>query len=336
MIGEVNFNSSEHNSTDGYGHGSYVASVIGDDGSISGGQYLGVAPKVNILGLRVADDFGMSYESDVVAALQWIYTNKTSYNIRVVNLSLNSSVDQSYHTSPLDAAAEILWFNNIVVVVSAGNNGTASLYPPANDPFVITVGAIDDKNTVDLSDDVMTSFSAWGLDELGRPKPDLVAPGRNIIAYLPDVGSLTISQQHPENQVNSSYFRMSGTSVSAPIVSGAVTILMQKSQETGQNLNPEQVKYLLMQTANKNWAGYDSVKAGAGLLDVYAALTSTALGSANTNVQPSQLLTTGTDPITFGSVGWNSVGWNSVGWNSVGWNSVGWNSVGWNSDYWGP
>jgi len=319
LIGEVNFNTSEHTSTDGYGHGSYVAGVIADDGSFSGGQYMGVAPKVNILGLRVADDYGMSYESDVVAAMQWVYDNKTTYNIRVVNLSLNSSVYQSYHTSPLDAAAEILWFNGVVVVTSAGNNGTATLYPPANDPFVITVGAMDDRNTVDLNDDVMASFSAWGLDDLGRHKPDLVAPGKNIIAYLPDVNSLTISQQHPENQVTTSYFRMSGTSVSTPMVSGAAAILLQKAQETGQTLTPDQVKYLLMQTANKNWTGYDSAKAGAGLLDVYAALTNTTSGSANTNVQPSQLLTTGTNPITFGSVGWNSVGWNSVGWNSDYW-----------------
>jgi serine protease AprX len=334
LLGVVNFNNSEHLATDQYGHGSHVTGIIADDGTASGGQYMGVAPKVNIVGLRVADDQGMSYESDVVAALQWVYDNKALYNIRVVNLSMNSSVYQSYHTSPLDAAAEILWFNSIVVVVSAGNNGTAALYPPANDPFVITVGATDDNNTLELSDDAMASFSAYGLDDLGRPKPDLVAPGRNLIAYLPDNGSLTISVQHPENQVNNNYFRMSGTSMSAPVVSGAVALLLQKAQETGQNLTPDQVKYRLMATANKNWTGYDPARSGAGLLDIFAALNSTTTESAATGLYPSQLLTTGTNPITFGSVGWNSVGWNSVGWNSVGWNSVGWNSVGWNSDYW--
>jgi serine protease AprX len=335
LLGVVNFNSTEHIASDQYGHGSHVTGIIADDGTYSGGQYMGVAPKVNVIGLRVADDQGMSYESDVVAAMQWIYSNKATYNIRVVNLSMNSGVYQSYHTSPLDAAAEILWFNSIVVVVSAGNNGTATLYPPANDPFVITVGAMDDKNTRDLSDDVMASFSASGTDDLGRIKPDLVAPGRNLIAYLPDANSLTISVQHPENQVNSSYFRMSGTSMAAPVVSGAVALLLQKAQETGQNLTPDQVKYRLMATANKTWPGYDSAKSGAGLLDVFAALNGTTTEGANAGATPSQLLTTGTDPITFGSVGWNSVGWNSVGWNSVGWNSVGWNSVGWNSDYWG-
>ena len=74
------------------------------------------------------------------------------------------------------------------------NNGSATLYPPANDPFVITVGATDDKATLDKADDVVASFSAYGFDDLGRSKPDLVAPGKNIIAYLPDVNSLTISQ----------------------------------------------------------------------------------------------------------------------------------------------
>ncbi|NTU54867.1 MAG: S8 family peptidase [Anaerolineales bacterium] len=332
LLGVVNFNSSEHLASDQYGHGSHVTGIIADGST----TYPGVAPKVNIVGLRVADDYGMSYESDVVAALQWVYNNKTAYNIKVVNLSMNSSVYQSYHTSPLAAACEILWFNSVVVVVSAGNNGTSTLYPPANDPFVITVGATDDKNTVTLADDVVTTFSAYGMDETGRVKPDLVAPGRNIIAYLPDVNTLTIPQQHPEGIVSQNYFRMSGTSMSAPVVSGAVALLLQKAQETGVNLSPDQVKFRLMATANKNWAGYNPAMAGAGMLDIFAALNSTTTESADTGIYPSQLLSTGTDPVTFGSVGWNSVGWNSVGWNSVGWNSVGWNSVGWNSDYWGP
>jgi serine protease AprX len=330
LLGVVNFNSSEHLASDRYGHGSHVSGVIADGST----TYPGVAPKVNIVGLRVADDYGMSYESDVVAALQWVYSNKDAYNIKVVNLSMNSSVYQSYHTSPLAAACEILWFNSVVVVVSAGNNGTATLYPPANDPFVITVGATDDNNTVDLADDVVTTFSAYGIDEAGRVKPDLVAPGRNIIAYMPDTNLLTIPQQHPEGIVSSTYFRMSGTSMAAPVVSGAVALLLQKAQETGQPLTPDQVKYRLMATANRSWVGYDAARAGAGLIDVFAALNGTSTESADIGLQPSQLLTTGTDPITFGSVGWNSVGWNSVGWNSVGWNSVGWNSVGWNSDYW--
>src|SRR6266498_1862184 len=141
----VNFNPSYHDGMDRYGHGTFVAGIIAGNGTRSNGKYIGVAPKATLLNVRIADDRGMMYESDVIDSLQWIYNNKDKYHIRVANLSLNSAVEQSYHTSPLDAAVEVLWFNGIVVVASAGNNGTSTLYPPANDPFVITVGATDDK-----------------------------------------------------------------------------------------------------------------------------------------------------------------------------------------------
>lgn len=331
FIGEVNFNSTEQTANDRYGHGTFVTGLVADDGEFSAGKYMGIAPRANVLGVRVSDDAGMSYESDVVAALQWIYANHVAYNIRVVNLSLNSAVWQSYHTSPLCAAVEILWFNGVVVVASAGNNGTATLYPPANDPFVITVGAVDDLNTATLADDVIASFSAYGLDETGRVKPDLVTPGKNLIAFLPDTQQLAIAQQHPANRVDANYFRMSGTSMAAPLVSGATAILL----EANPTLTPDQVKYRLMATANKNWPGYVAAKAGAGYLDVYAAVKGTTTQSANTGLSASQLLWTGSNPVTWGSVNWNSVNWNSVNWNSVNWNSVNWNSVNWNSDYWG-
>jgi serine protease AprX len=332
QVADVRFNSDYNQSTsDGYGHGTHVASIVGGDGSESGGKYIGVAPMVNIINVKVSNDDGSAMMHDIVAGLEWVLENKDIYNIRVVNISLNSSLAESYHTSPLDAAVEILWFNQIVVVVSAGNYGDGAIYPPANDPFVITVGATDDRGTNRLSDDVMASFSAYGLTSDGIQKPDLVAPGTNIIARMVNQ-NMGLASAHPENKVGDQYFRMSGTSTSAPMVSAAVALLLQ--DEPG--LTPDQVKYRLMATANNSWAGYDATKSGAGYLDIYAAVRANTTINANTGVMASQLLTTGEAPITWGSVGWNSVGWNSVGWNSVGWNSVGWNSVGWNSDYWGP
>jgi len=334
VIGAAKFSNLTPSFSDQYGHGTHVAGIIAGNGTLGSGTYIGIAPKVKLVNVKICDDEGSATESEVVSGLQWVMDNKAKYNIRVVNISLNSSLVQSYHTSPLDAAVEILWFNGIVVVVSSGNNGTTSggvLYPPANDPFAITVGAVDDKGTTGLNDDLMASFSAYGTTSDGFTKPDLVAPGKNIVSLLVAANG-EIALAHPANIVGTNYYRMSGTSFSAPIVSGAVALLLQDEP----NLTPDQVKYRLMNTANKTWTGYNPSKAGAGYLDIYAAVYGTSLQSANTNILPSQLLTTGTDPITFGSVGWNSVGWNSVGWNSVGWNSVGWNSVGWNSDYWGP
>ena len=117
----------------------------------------------------------MTYKSDVVEAFEWVYNHKDEYNIRVVNLSMNSSVAQSYHTSPLSAAVEILWFNGIVVVVSAGNNGTGDgpvhLYPPANDPFVITVGATEDKGTPDLGMTTWRSSPPMAPPKTASPNP---------------------------------------------------------------------------------------------------------------------------------------------------------------------
>jgi serine protease AprX len=332
QVADASFNSDyNQNPSDGYGHGTHVASIVGGDGSDSGGKYIGVAPLVNIINVKVSNDDGSAMMTDVVAGLQWVLENKNTYNIRVVNISLNSSVAESYHTSPLDAAVEILWFNKIVVVVSAGNHGESALFPPANDPFVITVGAVDDKGTNSISDDVMASFSAYGTTSDGVKKPDIVAPGKNIVARLVNQ-NMGLANEHPANKVGDQYFRMSGTSMSAPMVSAAVALLLQDEP----NLTPDQVKYRLMATANKSWAGYNATRSGAGYLDIDAAVRGTTTKNANTGMKASQLLTTGTTPITWNSVGWNSVGWNTVGWNTVGWNTVGWNTVGWNSDYWGP
>lgn len=329
VIANVRFNTDYNQTTfDNFGHGSHIAGVVGGNGRTLNGKYIGVAPMSNIINVKVSNDDGSSTTSSVVAGLEWILKNRARYNIRVVNISLNSTVDESYHSSPLDAAVEVLWFNNIVVVVSAGNNGTDTLYPPANDPFVITVGAVDDKGTASISDDAVTSFSAYS-NENGMKKPDLVAPGRNIVSLMGNTNGV-IPTAHPANKVDNTYFRMSGTSVAAPMVAGAAALLI----EDEPNLTADQVKYRLMATASKSWSGYNANTAGAGYLDVYAAVTGKTTNSANTGIDASQLLWTGSQPVTWGSVAWNSVAWNSVAWNSVAWNSVAWNSVAWNSDYW--
>ena len=333
IITNAGFGDQVNNPLDLYGHGTHVAGIIGGNGAASNGLYKGVASEVNLINLKVSNKDGMTYKSAVIDSLQWVYDNKTAYNIRVVNISMNSTVAQSYHTSPLDAAVEILWFNGIVVVVSAGNNGTGAgpvtLYPPANDPFVITVGATEDKGTGDLVDDNLAVFSAYGTTEDSFTKPDLVAPGRNVVAPLSEKAS-TAYIAHPFHRVDDNYFRMSGTSMSAPVVSGAVALLLQDEPD----LNPDQVKYRLMATANQSWAGYNATTAGGGYLDVDAAVNGTTTETANTGILPSQMLSTGSESISWDSAGWNSAGWNTAGWNTAGWNTAGWNTAGWNSAGW--
>ena len=331
VLSSQKFNSNTTYAADFYGHGTHVAGIIAGNGKASGGAYIGIAPKANLINVKVSDDNGGATASDVIAGLQWVLENKGKYNIRVVNMSLNSSVMESYHVDPIDAAAEILWFNGIVVVVASGNTGKNALYPPANDPFVITVGAADDLGTAKLADDKIAAFSASGRTSDGFRKPDLVAPGVKLTAPLASNNSV-IARQYPVGLVSGFtgsgyYFKMSGTSMAAPVVAGAVALLLQDEP----NLTPDQVKYRLTATARV----MSGSTAGAGMLDVPQAVNGNTSASANTGVQASQLLWTGDQPITWNSVNWNSVNWNSVNWNSVNWNSVNWNSVNWNSDFWG-
>jgi serine protease AprX len=327
LVKSVRFNNGYNQGVfDGYGHGQHVAGIVGGNGRLLAGTYIGVAPMVNLINVKVSDDTGSANASNVVAGLQWVNDNRAAYNIKVVNLSLNSSVAESYHTNPINAAVEILWFNKVTVVVSAGNIGKNSLFPPANDPFVITVGATDDRGTLSTSDDVLASYSGYGKTTDGVQKPDLVAPGTNIVSLRVPGGSV-LDRQHPDHIVDGGYFRMSGTSMSAPMVSGSIALLLQSEP----NLTPDQVKYRLMATA-RPFA--DKNRAGAGYLNIYAAVNTATSQSANTGVPVSQLLTSGSDAVNWNSVNWNSVNWNSVNWNSVNWNSVNWNSVNWNSVNW--
>ncbi len=316
---------------DATGHGTHVAGIIAGNGYHSSGAYTGIAPMADLISISVSNSLGFAYESDTVGALQWVLDNKDTYNIRVVNISLNSTVEQSYHQSPLNAATEILWFNGIVVVTSSGNKGIGGQYntvnaAPANDPFVITVGAADEMGNANRGDDHKANFTAFGLTDDGHLKPEILAPGADIVSIL--AANSTWKSTYPDRVTsNGKYFRASGTSMAAPMVSGAAALLLQAEP----NLTPDQVKYRLLNTGSTlsdpggSWA----------YLDVYDLLTTSTTASANTGLVANQLLWTGSDPITWGSVNWNSVNWNSVNWNSVNWNSVNWNSVNWNSVDWG-
>ena len=336
VLTNAKFSSNSPGASDGYGHGTHVAGIVAGNGADSAGSYMGIAPQANLINVKVSDDQGAALTSDLVNGLQWVLNNKGRYNIRVVNLSLNSATAQSYQVDPIDAACEILWFNGVVVVTAAGNNAGSALTAPANDPFVITVGATDDHGTPSLADDTMAAFSASGTAANGSAKPDLVAPGTNIVSLMAGART-TLPVLHSDHIVDSAnrYFRMSGTSMAAPMVSGAAALLLSANP----SLTPDQVKYRLKASAvrdTQRWPAYDAARAGAGYLDVYAAVHSTAMQSANTGIAASQLLWTGSSPVAWNSVNWGSVNWGSVNWGSVNWGSVNWGSVNWGSDYWGP
>ena len=208
------------NANDQVGHGTHVAGLIAGN-SLNApslkklqGRYMGIAPRANLISVKVSDDDGDTTVLDVINGLQFVVDHKAALGIRVVNLSLSSTVAESYTTDPLDAAVEAAWFSGIVVVAAAGNDGTASdavSYSPGNDPFVISVGALDDRGTTRLR---------------RRPARLLVEPrrdaGRHPEARGPRSGQpadrAACSEQRlralcRKCMISHSYFRLSGTSM---------------------------------------------------------------------------------------------------------------------------
>ena len=235
------------------GHGTHVAGIIGGDGGKSNRQYVGIAPNVNLVDVRVLDATGSGSASSVIAGLQWVVAHKNDYGIRIVNLSLGAPTTQDYVHDPIAGAVEVAWLRGLVVVGAAGNGGPGIVESPGIDPRIITVGAVDDMATPWVSDDTVPAWSGWGVPLGSDPKPDVVAPGRRIVSLR--VPGSTLDQLLPDRVVpalnGSSYFRLSGTSMAAGVVSGAVALLL----EAHSSLTPDQVKALMTTTGRAFGAG---------------------------------------------------------------------------------
>ena len=306
LVYQKSFIKGVSSTSDGYGHGTHVASVIAGDGEgadTSTAKYRGMAPYADIVNLRVLDDNGAGKDSYVIAALQWITENKadrkSNLNIRVVNMSLGRPVYESYKNDPLCKAVEAVWQAGIVVVVAAGNdgrnnqgnsNGYGTINSPGNDPYVITVGASNMFGTETRIDDMPTSYSSKGPSMIDHiVKPDILAPGNKISA----LGSGKLKANNPANVTDpaNSYMQMSGTSMATPFVAGAALLLLEKNPQ----YTPDQVKYLLMKNAWRGFAAIadvidgpskftvrnDIFTVGAGYLDIYAAINDTYTGKSS-------------------------------------------------------
>jgi serine protease AprX len=327
VIVSQNFNPTVNGIDDAYGHGTAVAGIIGGDGTASLGQYIGIAPQANLINLRVNDGTGGAPTSAIMNAILWAVINRNTFNIRVINLSLQASVQETYRTSPIDAAVEYAWLKGLVVVVAAGNTGpNSAFYAPANDPYVITVGATDDQGTVATSDDVLASFSSYGLTQDGFPKPDFVAPGKRIITALAPDSHFALN--YPSFMVGPQYIKLSGTSVAAPVVSGVAALYI----ESNPTVRPGQLKGVLLATAY----GLGFAGSGAGYPDAAHAIAYIGLvGNADRGLDPNDYLKVlymaAHNLTVLPVVSWDSVSWDSVSWDSVSWDSVSWDAVSWSS-----
>jgi serine protease AprX len=267
---------------DDNGHGSHVAGIIAGNGLDTLGARAGIAPAANLVSLKVLDQNGGGYISNVIAALDWVLANGASYRVRVVNLSVGAAITESYATDPLTLAAKRVVDAGVVVVTAAGNRGKnprtgleqfGGITAPGNAPWVLTVGAYSHNGTVTRTDDTMTDYSSRGPTAIDfGAKPDVVAPGTGI-ASLSVPGSL-LYNLHPDYLLSGSfltstkpYLSLTGTSMASPMVAGTVALMMQANPK----LTPNLAKAIIEYTA-QNY-GYGSLTQGAGFLNTQGAVT---------------------------------------------------------------
>lgn len=234
------FVGSRKKSYDDNGHGTHVAGIIAGNGRLTG-----MAPQADLVVLKVLEKDGGGNTDRVLRGLEWVLSNRERYRIRILNFSIGFLPGaKGSEQKQIIQVLEQLWDENVTVVTAAGNNGPGkgSITVPGISRKVITVGASDDM-TADMS--LPRSYSGQGPTECCVIKPEILAPGTNIL-------SLDYRGNH--------YAKKSGTSMAAPVVSGALALALQKNP----SLRPEELKVKLYESAKRQEKG----KSAWGLLQV--------------------------------------------------------------------
>jgi len=356
---------------DTYGHGTHLAGIIAGNSSggyyrewdrYSSGDFKGIAPGARIVSLKVADSNGAVDVSQVIAAIDWVVEHRrdNGMNIRVLNLAYGTDGYQDHGRDPLHYAVERAWKAGIVVVVAAGNDGnSADLRNPADDPFVIAVGASDMRGTTSLYDDRVTDFTNCGSYDR---HVDLVAPGQSIVS-LRAPGSKA-DQDHDNARVGSNKFKGSGTSQASAVVAGAAALVI--DQRPG--IDPDEVKKLLMRQAREidgssRCQGEGSIDLGAvkradtpnrsrqyfdwsngqGSLDAVRGSQRVAdngveirgeIDIFGNRFDTGRWVDDARDNDTWINGDWNGASWSGASWSGASWSGASWSGASWSGASW--
>lgn len=224
--------------TDDNGHGTHVACIAAGTGeagiyNTAGGP--GVANDASLISVKVLDNEGSGYTSDIIEGMQWASDNGAD----IISMSLGSQPGAAlWLEDPLSRAVNAIVDRGVIVVAASGNSGPgiAAVSSPGSAEKAITVGASNGTS--------MAYFSSPGPTIEGRIKPDVVAPGYNITSC--------------DNSTNNAYIEHSGTSMASPFVAGLAALIKQAHPA----LTPEEVKAVIM--ANAEELGAESIYQGAG------------------------------------------------------------------------
>lgn len=246
-----------NNRTDPYddnGHGTHCAG----DAASSSIAYMGPAPQASLVGIKVLDRLGSGSLNTIIRGVDWCIQyneNNPENKIDIISLSLGAP-SQNFpeeNDDPMVQIVEKAWKAGIVVCVAAGNEGPnkGTIASPGISDLVITVGALDDRDTPHTKeDDDVANFSSRGptkyLDSDKKPvtKPDLLAPGVNIVSLRSPNSYLDKLQKSA--RVDNDYFVLSGTSMATPICAGVVALMKQYDP----SLSPDQIKEMLKNGAD--------------------------------------------------------------------------------------
>jgi serine protease AprX len=359
VIATAVINPAASNVNDTFGHGTHVAGLIAGNssnrplGDPLRGKYVGTAPDANLIAVKIDDGHGEASVLDVIDGLQFVVDHKSDYNIRVANLSLRSANAESYRTDPLDAAVEQATFSGVTVVTAAGNDGTvadAVSHAPANDPYVITVGAVDDMSTQTTGDDKLATWSSRGTTQDGFQKPEVVAPGAHMVSTIPAGSEYT--SLCATCVTDGDYFRVGGTSMAAAVVSGEVAQLVQKypdwtpaqfKQAVADRTRPvveaysTQVAGTLVNAKGKpvpvDSTTVTTISNGETAVDKALALSNQTVGS--TTLTPNDLLDPATGLIDYGRASWSRASWSTAtdslraSWSRASWSRASWSAADW-------
>ncbi|MHA1987182.1 MAG: S8 family serine peptidase [Promethearchaeota archaeon] len=260
---------SSFNYDDDVGHGTHVAGIVGGNGTGSDGKYRGIAPGVSLINARAGNASGLG-EGDIISAIQWSSTPTGLGGAGADIVSMSFGGGDPYISDIItDAITNAQDTYGVIFVASAGNDGpdyfTGS--SPASGIDVISVGASD-------SNGDLASFSSWGPTFGYLGYPDIVAPGVNIISAEAKDSAISKEERLTGNVFDfpgdADYIPLSGTSMAAPVVSGAIAIL----KEAFPSLTPETARIALLEGSKKLQSEMDDdiLKSGAGLINVTASL----------------------------------------------------------------
>jgi len=360
---------------DTYGHGTFMAGLIaGHDDALTApyssapaSAYRGMAPDARIVSVKVATADGGTDVSQVIAAIDWVvqHAHDPGINIRVLNLSYGTNSTQPFPLDPLAYAAEQAWKKGIVVVAAAGNtgyqrgSGAQGLSDPAYNPLIIAAGASDSMGTTGIKDDTVATFSASSSGCGGCRNPDFVAPGSHLQGLR--VPNSWLDANHPEGLIDSRYFRGSGTSQAAAIMSGAAALVLQKYP----TITPDLVKKFFTDSSFK-LSGFTTQMQGAGEIRLSQMLTVAPQWSYGGQKIPSSPGTgsleqaRGQDHLTQNGVtltgerdifgkpfasasmagaeasasSWSGGTWNGSSWSGSSWSGSSWSGSSWSGSSW--